>query len=186
VNIANQLTIFRVILIPFFVFFLLTDINMGEWHVYGVDIKVSVFVALLIFIVASATDWFDGYLARKYNWVTDFGKFADPLADKILVMCAMLGMVQLQWMPAWAVMIILTREFAVTGLRLLISSDGEVMAAKQLGKIKTLIQMVTLILYFIIPHSIVSSSFLYGTVFITVYSGWDYFKSYIHLLNPNK
>lgn len=185
-NIANKLTLFRVILIPFFLFFLLTDIDMNSFEIFSFEIEVNLFVSMIIFVVASITDWLDGYLARKHNLVTDFGKFMDPLADKILVMAAFIGMVELQFIPAWVAIVILTREFAVTGLRLLISGDGQVLAAQWLGKVKTTTQMVTLILFFIIPFSLVSAVCLYLTVFITVYSGWDYFKSYTHLLNPNK
>ena len=170
----------------FFLFFLLTDFDLGTFTIFSFEMDVNLLIALLIFAVASATDWLDGYLARKYNFVTDFGKFMDPLADKILVMAAFIGMVELQYIPAWAAIIIFTREFAVTGLRLLISGDGQVLAAQWLGKVKTATQMGTLILFFIMPFSLVSELCLYATVFITLYSGWDYFKSYTHLLNPSK
>lgn len=185
-NIANQLTILRMLLIPFFVFFLITEIEMGILQLSTYSIEVNVLIALLIFILASLTDWLDGHLARKNKIVTNFGKFMDPLADKILVTAAFVCMVQLQWIPAWAVIIILTREFAVTGLRLLVSAEGEVIAAKTLGKLKTATQMITLIIFFIIPDSIVASVMLYASVGITLYSGWDYFKSYLPLLNPNQ
>lgn len=185
-NTANKLTLLRIYLIPFFVFFLVTEIEMGSLEIFTLQMEMNVFIALILFSVASLTDWLDGHLARKNNWITDFGKFMDPLADKILVTAAFICMVELQWIPAWAVIIIITREFAVTGLRLLVSSEGEVIAAKTLGKLKTVTQIITLILYFIIPDSFISLIFLYASVLITLYSGWDYFKSYLPLLNPNK
>lgn len=185
-NISNKLTLFRVLLIPFFLFFLLTDFDLGAFTIFSFKMEINLLLALLIFAVASVTDWLDGYLARKYNFVTDFGKFMDPLADKILVMAAFIGMVELQYIPAWAAILILTRELAVTGLRLIISGSGQVLAAQWLGKVKTATQMGTIILFLLFPLSLVSDIGLYITVLITLYSGWDYFKSYTHLLNPNK
>jgi len=131
-NLPNKLTIVRIIMIPFFVFFLLTDLfgNTGDW------------IALVIFIVASLTDLLDGYIARKYNLVTNFGKFMDPLADKLLVCSALICLVELGRLPAWMVVIIISREFIISGFRLVASDNGIVIAASYWGKFKTTFQMI--------------------------------------------
>ena len=131
-NLPNKLTTFRVILIPFFVFFLLAPYFEG----YGN------YIALVIFIVASLTDFLDGKIARKYNLVTNFGKFMDPLADKILVTAALIYFIPLRLAPAWIVILILAREFLVTSLRLIASGKGIVIAADKWGKYKTATTMV--------------------------------------------
>ena len=131
-NLPNKLTTFRVILIPFFVFFLLAPYFEG----YGN------YIALVIFIVASLTDFLDGKIARKYNLVTNFGKFMDPLADKILVTAALIYFIPLGLAPAWIVILILAREFLVTSLRLIASGKGIVIAADKWGKYKTATTMV--------------------------------------------
>ncbi len=131
-NLPNKLTMFRVILIPFFVVFMLTDFA-GE---------VSKWIALGIFIVASLTDLLDGKIARKYNLVTNFGKFMDPLADKLLVCSALICLVELSRIPAWIVIIIIAREFVISGFRLIASDNGVVIAASCWGKFKTTFQMV--------------------------------------------
>ena len=135
-NIPNKLTLFRMILIPFFVFFLLTD-------VCG---KASPYIALAIFIIASLTDWFDGRIARKYGLVTDFGKFMDPLADKLLVSSALICFVELGKLPAWIVVIIISREFIISGFRLVAADNGVVIAASMYGKFKTVFQMAMIIM----------------------------------------
>lgn len=131
-NLPNKLTMFRVILIPFFVVFMLTDFA-GE---------ASKWIALGIFIVASLTDLLDGKIARKYNLVTNFGKFMDPLADKLLVCSALICLVELSRIPAWIVIIIIAREFVISGFRLIASDNGVVIAASYWGKFKTTFQMV--------------------------------------------
>ena len=124
-NLPNKLTIFRVILIPFFVVLLLFDITAyDKW------------IALAIFIIASLTDFLDGHIARKYNLVTNFGKFMDPLADKLLVCSAMICLVELARIPAWVVIIIIAREFIISGFRLVASDNGVVIAASYWGKFK--------------------------------------------------
>lgn len=138
-NLPNKLTIFRVILIPFFVFFLLTDV-LGA----GGD-----YLALVIFIVASLTDMLDGKIARKYNLVTNFGKFMDPLADKLLVCSAMICLVDLRLLPSWIVIIIIAREFIISGFRLIAAENGVVIAANYWGKFKTVSQMIMIILLLI-------------------------------------
>lgn len=130
-NLPNKLTMFRIFLIPFFVFFLLTDLVPG-----------SNYIALGIFALASLTDLFDGKIARKYNLVTNFGKFMDPIADKLLVAAALIAFVETGAIPAWIVIILIAREFVVSGFRLVASDAGIVLAAGWSGKFKTAIQMV--------------------------------------------
>ena len=134
-NLPNKLTIFRVILIPFFVFFLLAP-YFPEYGKY---------IATAIFIVASLTDMADGKIARKYNLITDFGKFMDPLADKLLVCAAMICLVEMGRLPAWMVIVIISREFIISGFRLVASDNGVVIAASYWGKFKTTFQMLMII-----------------------------------------
>ena len=134
-NTPNKLTVARMILVPFLVLFMLTDLG-GEANRY---------IALAIFVVASVTDWFDGKLARKYNLVTNFGKFMDPLADKLLVCSAMICFIELEKLPAWFVIIIIGREFIISGFRLVASDNGIVIAASYWGKFKTVSQMALII-----------------------------------------
>ena len=135
-NLPNKLTTFRVILIPFFVFFLLAPYFEG----YGN------YIALVIFIVASLTDFLDGKIARKYNLVTNFGKFMDPLADKLQVCSALICLIELGQLPAWMVIIIVSREFIISGFRLIAAEQGIVIAASYWGKFKTTFQMIAVIL----------------------------------------
>ncbi len=135
-NLPNKLTVLRVILIPFFVLFLLTDLGGSNGKYY----------ALAVFIIASLTDLLDGKIARKYNLVTNFGKFMDPLADKLLVCSAMICLVELGRLPAWIVIIIIAREFIISGFRLVASDNGVVIAAGWWGKFKTTFQMLMIIL----------------------------------------
>lgn len=134
-NLPNKLTLFRVILIPFFVFFVLAPYFEG----YGN------YIALAIFIVASLTDLLDGKIARKYNLVTNFGKFMDPLADKLLVCSAMICLVDKKELASWIVIIIIAREFIISGFRLIASDNGVVIAASYWGKFKTTFQMLMVI-----------------------------------------
>lgn len=131
-NLPNKLTILRVILVPFFVFFLLTDYLGGA----------SKWVALVIFIIASLTDLLDGKIARKYNLVTNFGKFMDPIADKLLVCSALICLVEMSKLEAWIVIIIIGREFIINGFRLVASDQGVVIAASYWGKFKTVFQII--------------------------------------------
>ena len=135
-NTPNKLTVARMIIVPFLVVFLLTG--------WGGD--VNRYISLALFVVASVTDWFDGYLARKNNLVTNFGKFMDPLADKLLVCSAMICMIELNRLPAWFVIIIIGREFIIRGFRLIASENGIVIAANYWGKFKTASQMIMIIL----------------------------------------
>ncbi len=133
-NLPNKLTLLRVILIPFFVVFLLTDF-----------VPYHYLIALVIFIVASLTDMADGKIARKYNLITNFGKFMDPLADKLLVCSAMICLIPLGQLAAWIVVIIIAREFIISGFRLIASDNGVVIAASYWGKFKTTFQMMMVI-----------------------------------------
>lgn len=135
-NTPNKLTVARMIIVPFLVVFLLTG--------WGGD--VNRYISLALFVVASVTDWFDGYLARKNNLVTNFGKFMDPLADKLLVCSAMICMIELNRLPAWFVIIIIGREFIISGFRLIAAENGIVIAANYWGKFKTASQMIMIIL----------------------------------------
>lgn len=135
-NLPNKLTVLRVCMVPVFVVFML-------WNGFGTASK---YVAAAIFILASMTDWLDGYLARKNNLVTDFGKFMDPIADKLLVCSAMICLVEKGALPAWIVIIIIGREFIISGFRLVASDKGVVIAASYWGKFKTVSQMLMVIL----------------------------------------
>ena len=135
-NLPNKLTILRIIMIPFFVFFLLS----------GVGGSASKWIALVIFAAASITDTLDGYIARRDNLITDFGKFMDPLADKLLVCSAMICLVDLKLLPAWIVIIIIAREFIISGFRLIAAEHQIVIAASMWGKFKTTFQMAMIIL----------------------------------------
>ena len=136
-NLPNKLTVLRVILVPFFVLFLLGADYMGPFSPY---------IALIIFIVASLTDMLDGKIARKYNLITNFGKFMDPLADKLLVCSALICLIELGQLPSWMVIIIVSREFIISGFRLIAAEQGIVIAASYWGKFKTTFQMIAVIL----------------------------------------
>ncbi|MFG6623595.1 CDP-diacylglycerol--glycerol-3-phosphate 3-phosphatidyltransferase [Weissella confusa] len=181
-NLPNKLTVFRMILIPVFMLVLALPLDWGTLQVAGAVLPVTHLVAAIIFIVASLTDLADGKIARKYKLVTNFGKFADPLADKLLVMTALIFFVQFGWVPAWMVAIIVIRELAITGLRtLIVENNGKVLAAAMPGKIKTASQMVAI--SFFLLHDIVFAMFniLFAMIMIwiallaTIYSGIDYF-----------
>ncbi len=181
-NLPNKLTVFRIILIPVFIILLAFNIPSGSFSVLGTEIPLAHFLAAIVFIVASLTDLLDGKIARKYHLVSNFGKFADPLADKMIVMTAFIFLVELGKAPAWVVSIIVCRELAVTGLRLLIvEQDGQVMAAAMPGKIKTTTQMLSIIflltndIFFSAIHLPIGMILLYVCLFFTIYSGADYF-----------
>lgn len=166
-TVASKITMLRVLMIPVF---LLT------MYLSGGEINLWLIVSLILFIMASATDFVDGYIARRYNQTTDFGKFLDPLADKLLVIAAMAMFCQWGKFPAWALMIVLTREFAVTGLRLIAVQKGNVIAAGWSGKIKTACTMVGLCLLMALPGlRWVNLAVLVVILLTTVYSGVEYF-----------
>ena len=185
-NLANKLTLIRIFLVPVFLLFIATK-----------DIPYGSFIATFIFILASLTDKLDGYVARSRNQITNFGKFMDPLADKLLVTAALISLVELQVVPGWAAVVIIAREFAVSGLRSIAAAQGRVIAASWWGKIKTVIQIIAIILLllkinihearllkiFVIDNHYVKEFFrvaptimLMVAVIITLISGYDYFK----------
>ena len=162
-NTANKLTMLRVVMIPAFLIVL-------YWGFPG-----SRYVALAIFILASVTDFVDGYIARHYNQITDFGKFMDPLADKCLVTAAMLWFVQEGQMPAWALLIVIVREFGVSGLRMIAADKGRVIAAGWSGKVKTASTMVCICLMLLPIPPAVNTLCVAVIVVTTLYSGCEYF-----------
>ena len=197
-NLANKLTIFRIILVPIMVIIPFLGIQ-GELF----SIPITYLIIDLIFIIASITDKLDGYIARSRNQVTTFGKFLDPLADKILVLTAMIMLVEMGRLPAWIPVIVLSREFIVSGYRLIaVEKGGKVIAASIWGKLKTVTQMIAIILMFInINNTNIFGAFIKGnltgaeliinilaTVFMlisviaTIFSGWDYVKNGKELL----
>lgn len=166
-NLPNKLTTLRVIMIPFFVFFLLWQ--NGENRTFRM-------IALALFIIASLTDLLDGKIARKYNLVTNFGKFMDPLADKLLVCSALICLIELNALPAWMVIIIISREFIISGFRLIASDNGVVIAASYWGKFKTTFQMVSVVLLILdIPAlALVTTICVWIALVLTIVSLVDY------------
>ena len=160
---ANKLTLCRVVMIPIFLVLLYVDFTGHLW------------AALAVFILASVTDFIDGYVARHYHQITDFGKFMDPLADKLLVMSAMVWFVEVAWMPAWAFFVVIARELAVTGLRLVAVEQGRVIAAAKCGKVKTACTMVGIILMLIFPNATLRLVCVAVILVTTIYSGIEYF-----------
>lgn len=164
-NLPNRLTMVRIFLIPLFVAVITLKIPYGDY------------IAAVIFVLAASTDGLDGYIARKRKQVTNLGKLMDPLADKLLVSSALIVLTELQRLPSWVTLIIIGREFAVTGLRTLAVADGIVISAGVLGKIKTVTQIVAIVALFFfkdLPSLLVYSSVTVAVLF-TLWSGWDYF-----------
>ncbi|MBE6055044.1 MAG: CDP-diacylglycerol--glycerol-3-phosphate 3-phosphatidyltransferase [Clostridium sartagoforme] len=195
-NLANKLTMLRIFLVPLFLIFIAVK-----------NIPYGTFIATFIFIIASLTDQLDGYIARSRNQVTKFGKFMDPLADKLLVTAALISLVELQVVPAWATVIIIAREFAVSGLRTIAASEGKVIAASMWGKVKTVIQIIAIValliqvnigaskylISLVQNNTIISDIIKYGPKFLlllavimTLISGYDYFKKNMNIINSNK
>ena len=195
-NLANKLTLLRMLLVPIFLIFIAIN-----------EIPYGTFIATFIFVIASVTDKLDGYIARSRNQITNFGKFMDPLADKLLVTAALISLVEFRVVPSWAAVIIIAREFAVSGLRTIAASEGKVIAASWWGKIKTVIQIVAIILLLIevnISQSkylfdlVTNSNFLMNffdyvprisldiAVIITIVSGYDYFRKNKGIISTNK
>lgn len=191
-NIPNRITLSRILLIPIFILLLTIPIDWGSWEIGTTSLPVVHFVAALLFILASGTDWLDGYYARKYNLVTNLGKFLDPMADKLLVTAAFILLIEMGLAPAWLVIIIISREFAVTGLRLVAAGEGIVLAAGNMGKWKTAFQLIAI--SFLLLHDFpfsylgwpVGSILLYIALILTVVSGVDYFIKNWHVMKESK
>ncbi len=171
---------------------LIVPVDWGQWEIGYNELPVAHFVGALLFIIASVTDWVDGYYARKYNLVTTLGKFLDPLADKLLVSAGFILLVELGLAPAWVVILIISREFAVTGLRLVASGEGIVLAASNMGKLKTTTQILAIatLLLHNFPFSYIGFRLdlilLYAALFFTVVSGIDYFVRNGHVMKESK
>ena len=166
-NTPNKLTVMRMILVPVLVVFMLTG--------WGGD--ANRYITLVIFAGASITDWFDGYLARKHNLVTNFGKFMDPLADKLLVCSALICMIEMKRLDAWVVIVIIAREFIISGFRLIAAENGVVIAANYWGKFKTVSQMIMIILLILNfggVFDILEQIFIWLSVALTVISLMTY------------
>ncbi|SIR04591.1 CDP-diacylglycerol--glycerol-3-phosphate 3-phosphatidyltransferase [Paenibacillus macquariensis] len=194
VNLPNRITIARIFLIPVMMVFLLVDFNFYPnpivWHSY--QLPYNQLIAVIIFIIAASTDGIDGYLARKNNMVTNLGKLLDPLADKLLVAAILISLVEMGKCDSWIAIVIISREFAVTGLRQIALLDGKVVAASSWGKVKTVIQIVAIIAMLInnfpfvfinIPFDIIAT---WAAGLITLYSGVDYFIKNKSLLNLSR
>ena len=169
-NLPNKLTILRIVIIPLFVLFLYVDI--GD--------NVNSYIAALLFIVASLTDLLDGKIARKYNLVTNFGKFMDPLADKLLVCSALIALVDIEKLAGWIVIIIIARDFIINGLRVLAADNGIVIAASYWGKLKTTCQMIMIVLLIVdLDMYVINNFFVYIALILTIISLFDYiYKNY--------
>lgn len=195
-NLANKLTLIRIILVPVFLIFIAVK-----------GIPYGSFIATFIFILASLTDKLDGYIARSRNQITNFGKFMDPLADKLLVTAALISLVEVHVVPSWAAVIIIAREFAVSGLRSVAASQGKVIAASWWGKIKTVIQIIAIILLLLQVNigdskyltglvsksvfwkqffGIVPGIMLMAAIIITLISGYEYYKNNKEALSTDK
>ena len=166
-NLPNKLTVLRVLMIPFFVLFALLEVVPGS----------SSYIAGGIYVIASLTDLLDGKLARKYNLVTDFGKFMDPLADKLLVCSALICLVSMERLPAWIVIVIISREFIISGFRLVALDNGVVIAASYWGKFKTTFQMLMIIVLFLDlggVFDLIGEILIWAALILTVVSLVDY------------
>ena len=172
-NLPNKLTMFRVILIPVFIIVLMAGVFREPLNRY---------IGVAVFCIASFTDYLDGNIARKYNLVTNFGKFMDPLADKLLVSSALICMIELGMLPAWIVIIIISREFIITGFRLIAVENGVVIAASWWGKIKTVMQMAMIIVVMLGINDLIGMVLIALATIFTVISGVDYIVKNIGVL----
>lgn len=191
-NLPNKLTLLRILLIPFFMVVLLYPSDWGQLTLLESTILYHYLLGAVIFAVASFTDWIDGYLARKQNLVTNFGAFADPVADKMLTMTAFIVLVELNLAPAWVVSLIVMRELAVTGLRLIVvETGGKVLSAAMPGKIKTTTQMLAILFLLLDDFPLAWTGLPLGTIVLyiallfTVYSGVDYFWNARHIFKDS-
>ena len=189
-NLPNKLTIVRVILIVPFILLLLGGFHEWKWFtaIFGGIMEYVDYIALAIFIIASLTDLLDGHIARKNNLVTNFGKFMDPLADKLLVCAAMICLVEMGRIPGWIVIIIISREFIISGFRLIASDNGVVIAANYWGKVKTVFQMIMICLMIgNLPQlTLVTDTVMWIALALTVISLADYIWSNRAVMKDNK
>ncbi|HBJ79059.1 MULTISPECIES: CDP-diacylglycerol--glycerol-3-phosphate 3-phosphatidyltransferase [Fusobacterium] len=176
-NLPNKLTFIRLVLAVPFIYFL--QESNAEGFVYRM-------IAFALFVVASLTDFFDGYLARKYNLVTDFGKFMDPLADKILVISALVLFVELRYIPAWMSIIVIAREFLISGIRMLAAAKGEVIPAGKLGKYKTTSQMIVILIMIVVGNQWYNYYLMLIPIILTLWSGWEYTSKAKHYFMNSK
>ena len=188
INLPNILAVFRILLAPLMLWFMVDQSNpiFESWHPSWFD-----YFAGLIFVIASITDFFDGYIARSRNLVTNFGKFVDPLADKVLTSAALILLVGTGTIPSWVVIIIITREFTISGFRIIAASEGITIAASPWGKLKTITQLIAIVLllldnfpfnYLSIPMDMIM---LYIALILTIISGVDYIVRNIDNINMN-
>ncbi|MDQ0299199.1 CDP-diacylglycerol--glycerol-3-phosphate 3-phosphatidyltransferase [Salibacterium salarium] len=186
-NLPNKITLARILLIPVFMVLMLVPFSFGNWNFQGTVLPFTHLAGAILFILAAATDWLDGYIARKQNLVSNFGKFLDPLADKLLVTAALLSLIEIGILPAWMAIVILSREFAVTGMRLVAASDGQVIAASGIAKWKTVFQMAALAI--LLLHNVPFETWniplgmilMWIAVLLTIISGIDYFVKNKHI-----
>ena len=188
-NLANRITVARILLVPIIMFFLLIKVKFPHIRIEEFSITYNQIIAALIFIIAASTDSLDGYIARKRNLVTNLGKLLDPLADKLLVTAVLVSLVEMDKVDAWIVIVIISREWAVTGLRQIALLEGTVMAASKWGKAKTAAQITAIIALLInnfpftfmhFPFDVIAS---WVAAIITVYSGVEYFVKNKHVID---
>jgi CDP-diacylglycerol--glycerol-3-phosphate 3-phosphatidyltransferase len=191
-NLANRITLARIFLVPIIMFFLLVNLKFPHIRIEQFSITYNQIIAALIFIVAASTDSLDGYLARKRKLVTNLGKLLDPLADKLLVSAVLVSLVEMGKVGAWIAIVIISREFAVTGLRQIALLEGHIISASKWGKWKTAIQITAIIalllnnfpfVLFNFPFDIIAS---WAAAIITLYSGFDYYMKNKHVINFNE
>ncbi|TMV52103.1 CDP-diacylglycerol--glycerol-3-phosphate 3-phosphatidyltransferase [Paenibacillus mesophilus] len=187
-NLANRITLARIFLVPIIMFFLLVKLDLPPIKIEQFSITYNQIIAVLIFIIAASTDSLDGYIARKRKLITNLGKLLDPLADKLLVTAVLVSLVDMGKLDAWIAVVIISREFAVTGLRSICAAEGIVIAASKLGKWKTAAQITAIIALLInnfpfafldIPFDLIAS---WIAAIITIYSGIDYFAKNWHVI----
>lgn len=180
----------RIFLIPVFMFFLLTK-WIGVLKIGNFEITYNEIIAAMIFIIAASTDSLDGYIARKKKMITNLGKLLDPLADKLLVSAALIALVELGRIDSWIVIVIISREFAVSGLRMVAAAEGHVLAAGPWGKLKTILQIIAIVALMInnFPFAYISFPFdqiaIWAAVIVTIFSGVDYFIKNQHVIGQS-
>lgn len=196
-NLPNKLTVFRIILIPFILIFMIPFTFVSKDSAWTLFVQhYGMIIALVLFSIASITDTVDGYLARKYKIVTNIGKFLDPIADKLLVASVLIALVELERITSWVAIIIISREFIVTAIRLLAAEKKVVISASYIGKVKTVVQIIAIIIIMIntqieifFPNwagltytGICSNIILFIAVALTLISGYDYLRKNIHFV----